>query len=106
MYVWNIIDIYNSFTSISLFVIFRFVDKYYVHSKSLIFNGFSSILVSVIYRRKSSLESGDKEKIDKSIYDNQHVDANAENHDREMLASPMEKNRNITYQGMNTQTPK
>lgn len=24
----------------------------------------------------------------------------------EMLASPMEKNRNITYQGMNTQTPK
>lgn len=106
MYVWNIIDICNSFTSISLFLISLFVHKYYFHSNPLIFNGFSSILVSVIYRRKSSLESGDKEKIDKSIYDNQHVDANAENHDWEIPASPMEKNRNISYQGMNTQTPK
>lgn len=96
MYVWNIIDICNSFTSISLF----FVDKYYVHSNPLIFNGFSSIIVSVIYKRKSSLESGEKEKINQSIYDNQHVDGKAENHEGEIFTSPMEKNKNITYQGM------
>lgn len=106
MYIWNIIDICNSFTSISLFLISFFVDKYFVHSIPLILNGFSSILVSVIYGRKCSLESGEKEKINQSIYDNQHVDGNAENHQGEMFTSPMEKYKNITYQGMNTQTLK
>lgn len=105
MYIWNIIDICNSFTSISLFLISFFVDKYFVYSIPLIFNGFSSILVSVIYGRKCSLESGEKEKINQSIYDNQHVDGNAENHEVEMLTSPMGKNMNITYQGLKTQTP-
>lgn len=40
------------------------------------------------------------------IYNEQHTDGNAENHDREMLTLPMEKNKNAAYQGMKTQTPK
>lgn len=65
----------------------------------------SSFLVSVIYRRKCSLESDDKEIINQSIFDNQHVDGSAENNEVEMLTSPMGKNMNITYQGLKTQTP-
>lgn len=64
---------------------------------SVIFNDFSSILESVVYRRKSSLESEER-KLKQSVYDNQHIDGNAENHEWEMLTSPMEKNKNITYQ--------
>lgn len=40
----------------------------------------------------------EERKLKQSVYDNQHIDGNAENHEWEMLTSPMEKNKNITYQ--------
>lgn len=73
---------------------------------SLTFNDFFSILVSVIYRRESSLESDKKEKINQLIYDYQHIDGNAKNQVEEIATLPMEKSKNISYQSMKTQTPK
>lgn len=89
-----------------MFLLFLLVTKHYLYSFPLIFTDFSSILASVIYRRKSSLESDEEERIKNSIYDNQHVDRNSENHEGERLTSPMEKNKNIIYQGIKTQRPK
>lgn len=89
-----------------MFLLSLFVDKYYLYSFPLTFTDFSSILASVINRRKSSLESDEEKTIKQSIYDNQHVGGNSENHEGERLTSPMEKNQNITYQGIKTQRPK
>lgn len=63
--------------------------KYNVQAIFLKFEYFSSIIDSVIYRRKSSLES-EKQILKQSITRNQQVGENAENHEGD-----------ITYQGMN-----
>lgn len=90
-----------------LFLLSLFVTKHYLYYFPLTITDCSSILASVIYRRKGSLESDEEEKkIKNSIYDNQRVDWNSENHEGERLTSPMEKNKNIIYQGIKTQRPK
>lgn len=89
-----------------LFLLFLFVEKYYLYSFTFIFTNFSSILASNIHRRKSSSETDVEEKIKQSIYDNQHVHGNSVNHEEERLTSPMEMSKNITYQGIKTQRPK
>lgn len=67
------------------------------------FNDLPLILAYVIYRRDRSLEYVE-EKIKQSIDENQRVDGNARNHEGKITIQPPEKN-NITYQGMNRQTP-
>lgn len=88
-----------------MILLLLFIDKYHhVHSVSLIFNDFSSILESAICRRKNSLESKEQ-KLNHSIYE-QHIDGNAKNHKGEMLTLSLQNNKNTTYQGMKTQTSK
>lgn len=65
-----------------MFLLSLFVTKHYLYFFPLTFTDSSSILASVINRRKSSLESDEEEKIIKnSIDDNQRVDWNSENHE-------------------------
>lgn len=63
---------------------------------------FTSILELCTYQRKSALGGDEEETVELFLddNDNQHIREYAENFKGEMLTQPLEKNKNMIYQGM------
>lgn len=61
---------------------------------------FSSILVSCSYKRNIAV-GGEEEKVILFFDHNQLIGRNVEKYEREKLAPPLNKKRNMIYQGMN-----